>query len=60
MAVPKKKRYKQIVRLRRSFEKINILKKHKIVINNYSNFTNVGSSIISTENKSIKKTCGFC
>ena len=38
MAVPKKKRYKQIVRSRRSLEKLNLLKKQNVNPSFYSNF----------------------
>lgn len=46
MAVPKKKRYKQIVRSRRSIKKVDLLKKQKINTSYFSNFNN-RTSIIS-------------
>lgn len=59
MAVPKKKRYKQIINSRRSLQRIELLKKHNININRYSNFTKVlPESEINYD--LIDKNCGFC
>ena len=43
MAVPKKKRSRQIVRSRRSASANKLLNKHNILIKNYSNFISVNS-----------------
>lgn len=59
MAVPKKKRYKQIVRSRRTTNNLNLLKKKKINSTKYSDFINIKnlkkSSIIFSD-----KTCTYC
>ena len=54
MAVPKKKRYKQIVRLRRSLIERNNLLKKKATITKFRNYAN-----ISNEYKNISY-CSFC
>ena len=66
MAVPKKKRYKQVVKSRRSLQKINtILNKHLTItkFNNYANIftTNEGFSCVSCKNDLPKNSlCGSC
>lgn len=40
MAVPKSKRYKQIVRSRRSLQKTNLILKKNITITKFNNYTN--------------------
>lgn len=47
MAVPKKKRYKQIVKSRRSCQKNNLILKQNISMTKYNNYAN--NSIISCE-----------
>ena len=42
MAVPKKKRYKQVTRSRRNLQKTNNLLKKNIKINQFSNFIWIG------------------
>lgn len=45
MAVPKKKRYKQIVRSRRSLAKINCILKKNITITKFKNYANISSDL---------------
>ena len=59
MAVPKKKRYKQIVSSRRSLQRIELLKKHNVKLHRYSNFTTI-SSDSEINYDLINKNCGFC
>ena len=40
MAVPKKKRYKQIVRSRRSLQKVELVKRQNLGVSYFSNFDN--------------------
>ena len=54
MAVPKKKRYKQIVRLRRSLIETNNLRKKNVTITKFKNYAN-----ILNEYKNISY-CSFC
>ena len=44
MAVPKKKRYKEVVRSRRSLEKLNFLKKKNIIVSKFLNYANISSN----------------
>ena len=68
MAVPKKKRSKQIVKSRRFMNKLNILKSKNISINNYSNFSNekniFQNSLINVcsicTKKRMKSLCLYC
>lgn len=59
MAVPKKKRYKQIVRTRRSLNKTTLLKKQNINKSHYSSFSFLNSK---EEMKYIfsDNTCAYC
>ncbi len=59
MAVPKKKRYKQIIRMRRSLNNLNLLKKNKIAITLYSGFIDIKTTLKPLlENKT--KNCVNC
>lgn len=57
MAVPKKKRYKQIVRSRRSLEKLNLLRKQKVNSTFYSNFIYKFQTDIANYGNN---TCAYC
>jgi hypothetical protein len=61
MAVPKKKRSRQIVRSRRSASANKLLNKHNILIKNYSNFISINSIDNSLKNTctSNKKSCAY-
>jgi hypothetical protein len=48
MAVPKKKRYKQIVQSRRSLRNITLLQKNKISFTKYLNFFNSVQNVSDT------------
>lgn len=54
MAVPKKKRYKQVVKSRRSLQKINLIIKKNLFFNKFSNFISTSDRYIDTY------YCSFC
>lgn len=54
MAVPKKKRSREVIRVRRSNSRVKLLNKYNISIKNYSNFVS-----INLLNKSNEKVCSF-
>jgi hypothetical protein len=56
MAVPKNKRYKQVVKTRRSLQKYNLILKNKSVITKFKNYIN----ILSKYSKSNEIYCIFC
>ena len=69
MAVPKKKRYKQVVRARRSLNKINLILKKNVTITKFKNYANISDEYInstycstckSKENKRINALCSSC
>lgn len=69
MAVPKKKRYKQVVRLRRSLMKINTLKRNNVTITKFKNYANIledynnvtyCSICKNLENRELNKLCSSC
>ena len=66
MAVPKKKRYKQVVKSRRSLQKLNLVEKKNLSITKFFNYTNVTSNYINThycsfcQNDKIKQYCLAC
>lgn len=48
MAVPKNKRYKQVVKTRRSLQKLNLITKKNLTLNKFTNFVNLSSNYIDT------------
>lgn len=56
MAVPKNKRYKQVVRTRRSLQKRNLLLNKNLIVNKFSNYIKVALNY--TELNDVK--CLFC
>lgn len=56
MAVPKNKRYRQVVRTRRSLQKYNLLIKNRSVITKFKNYIN----ILSKYSKANEVYCIFC
>ena len=48
MAVPKNKRYKQVVKTRRSLQKLNLITKKNLTLNKFTNFVNLSSNYINT------------
>lgn len=54
MAVPKNKRYRQVVKTRRSLQKLNLITKKNLTLNKFTNFVNLSTDYIST----VK--CVFC
>jgi hypothetical protein len=64
MAVPKKKRYKQVVKTRRSLLKINTILKKNLTITKFNNYANISKSLYCNfcKNKgmSASNLCGSC
>ena len=58
MAVPKRKRYKQVVCFRRSLEKSKWLNKHRIKATYFLNFVNKSKLLV--KNSSGEKWCAYC
>ena len=54
MAVPKNKRYRQVVRTRRSLQKINLILKKNLALTKFSNYITTSVDYINT----VK--CLFC
>ena len=54
MAVPKNKRYKQIVKTRRSLQKLNLITKKNLALGKFTNYVNVSPLYVSN----VK--CLFC
>jgi hypothetical protein len=54
MAVPKKKRYKEVVKSRRSLDKLNFLKKKNITITKFMNYANISPNYQNVT------YCNFC
>jgi hypothetical protein len=61
MAVPKKKRSRQLVRSRRTISVNKLLNKYNILIKNYSNFINNNSFSIVSKNvcTANSKSCAY-
>ena len=51
MAVPKKKRYKQVIRTRRSLQETILLKKHGLQKESYKNFFIEQTSVNPSKNR---------
>jgi hypothetical protein len=64
MAVPKKKRYKQVVKARRSLLKINTILKKNLAVTKFNNYANISKSLYCTlcKNKGMSASilCGSC
>jgi hypothetical protein len=56
MAVPKNKRYKQVVKTRRSLQKYNLILKNNAVITKFKNYVNV----LSKYSEANEIYCTFC
>ena len=48
MAVPKNKRYRQVVRTRRSLQKINLILKKNLALTKFSNYITTSVDYINT------------
>lgn len=56
MAVPKNKRYRQVVKTRRSLQKYNLILKNQSIITKFKNYINV----LSKYSKANEIYCTFC
>ena len=60
MAVPKRKRYKKIVKSRRSLQKINLIFKKNITITKLNNYANNLNKFRNYESSESAFYCEFC
>ena len=67
MAVPKKKRYKQLIRVRRSLQKKSLILKKNLTLTKFSNYVNIFSEpnqplycVFCKNDKFINKFCANC
>ena len=67
MAVPKNKRYKQVVKTRRSLQKLNLITKKNLTLSKFKNYVNPSSNYKSTvlcafckNYEIVKKICAHC
>ena len=56
MAVPKNKRYRQVVKTRRSLQKYNLILKNNSIVTKFRNYI----SVLSKYSKTNKINCVFC